>query len=537
VTAAPADDPAAFARGEHADTYLRDTPADRFDWRTYIGLFDARLLADPRGRRGLTRFRPVLFALLYLRRHLTDDDTGTVTLAAWHVDWLQRGLEWCSPNAGDTGPRHADIAPRESGKTTIHYLVRPMWAAAHGHRRFIAAFSDAATQAEDHLATFKAELDNNVLLREDYHGLVRPARRGVGATMADRKSLYIARDGFVFAARGMDTKLLGMKIGDRRPDLLLLDDIEPTESRYSTDQKTKRLATLINAILPLAVAAAVQIVGTVTMPGSIIHDLVLKGMERAGTRELDDGERAATEWVDNEQFAIHHYLPLVEDPVTGDRVSAWPAKWSTDYLIRIEGTESYQLNYANDPTAYSGEYWSTEDIRILPEGYQPVLSRVILSIDPATKAKVTSDFTGLAVVGYEPKHKRCVTLHVSAVKISPGARLRRHVLQILDTYEEIGGILIEDNQGGDTWYSVFHDMPVPVKTEPNTEDKDARARRLLTHHQRARCVWAHKLPSYMTQLLTYPKGHDDMIDAEGTAVEKLLPKPRRGGRRALAYVR
>ena len=43
--------------------------------------------------------------------------------------------------------------------------------------------------------------------------------------MADRVSLYHARSGFVFAAAGMDSSNLGMKVGDRRPDLLILDDI------------------------------------------------------------------------------------------------------------------------------------------------------------------------------------------------------------------------------------------------------------------------------------------------------------------------
>ncbi|MEI5603998.1 hypothetical protein WB307_47175, partial [Streptomyces brasiliscabiei] len=119
------------------------------------------------------------------------------------------------------------------------------------HARFAAAFADADAQAQTHLATFKAELDGNRLIREDFPLLVEPKTRGRGSVMADRVSLYHAASGFVFAAAGMDSSNLGMKVGDRRPDLIILDDIEPHEARYSGTLAEKRLQTLREAILPL----------------------------------------------------------------------------------------------------------------------------------------------------------------------------------------------------------------------------------------------------------------------------------------------
>jgi hypothetical protein len=43
----------------------------------------------------------------------------------------------------------------------------------------------------------------------------------------------------------MDSSNLGLKVGDARPDLLILDDIEPHEARYSAGLKAKRLDTLL----------------------------------------------------------------------------------------------------------------------------------------------------------------------------------------------------------------------------------------------------------------------------------------------------
>lgn len=168
-------------------------------------------------RRAATRNNPVLFALVYLVRHITDDVMG-VTLSDVHLAWGETAKGWMEPQTEPAADRRAEVAPREMGKSTWWFTILPMWAAAHGHVGFAAAFADTDTQAQTHLATFKAELDTNLLIREDYPDLCQPKTRGRGSVMADRVSLYHAASGFVFAAAGMDSSNLGMKVGDRPPD-------------------------------------------------------------------------------------------------------------------------------------------------------------------------------------------------------------------------------------------------------------------------------------------------------------------------------
>ncbi|MGW5064256.1 hypothetical protein ACWEQ2_44535 [Streptomyces sp. NPDC004096] len=45
--------------------YLDGMDAEKFSLDTYLSQFDARLLADPEGRRTLTRLDPLLFGLDY----------------------------------------------------------------------------------------------------------------------------------------------------------------------------------------------------------------------------------------------------------------------------------------------------------------------------------------------------------------------------------------------------------------------------------------------------------------------------------------
>lgn len=515
-----------------------------FSLDQYLLQFDPEMLAIPECRRELTRHEPLLFALLYLPHHLRGDEPGAqITLSEFHVALARSAVLWALTNDEPRANRDAYVCPREAGKSTWLFLILPLWAAAHGHRKFIGAFADAGKQAELHLLSFKQELDNNLLLRQDFPDLCRPGRRPSGVTESDTQSMLITASGFVFAAKGIDAKALGMKVGKRRPDLLILDDIEPDESNYSAYQKDKRLATLQNAILPLNIRARVVLAGTVTMPGSIVHDLVK-------TVSMPGEEQAA--WVADENFRVHYYRAIITDEETGERRSLWPAKWPIEFLLGIEHTRSYKLNYDNNPMARDGDYWNDDDIVVTE---LPALTAMLLSIDPAVtskkaptvKSKKAPDYTALAVIGYSSFHKRCSVLDAWAIRVPPGAQLRNRVLAILALHPQIRGIVVEVNQGGEVWEtSVLHNMPVKVKTVHQSEPKEVRAARLLARYQtRPRrnpakprgdvddlpfVTHAKRIPVAEEQLVGFPKApHDDVVDAIGTGVDQFLKRAKQAG--------
>ena len=87
------------------------------------------------------------------------------------------------------------------------------------------------------------------------------------------------------------------------PDLLILDDIEPHEARYSAALAANRLATLREAILPLNIYAHVILVGTVTMQGSIVHQIV-----RYSRGEVDEVVFIEVKTGDSRQSAVERSL-------------------------------------------------------------------------------------------------------------------------------------------------------------------------------------------------------------------------------------
>lgn len=483
-----------------------------FDLNSFLTSVDPQLLADDEGRRVVTRLSPMWFALIYLPHHLKGKETGDeITFSEFHLDLIEQAIRWVIPDSAPRQHRDCYVAPRNCGKSTWLFTILPLWAAAHGLKQFISAFADSATQAQMHLQTFRRELEHNELLRHDYPDLCTPARKSHGAAESDNTSMYIARSGFVFAARGADSRTLGMKVGNRRPDLLILDDIEPPEENYSIALKEKRLGAIQDSILPLNEMARVVIVGTVTMPDSIIHDLV-----RSATIPDD-----APEWIAAQNIRTHYYPALISDEETGEERSIWPARWPLDYLLSIRGTRDFQKNFMNDPAGSGGEYWRPEDFT-----YTGVkgITRQLLSIDPAVTSTNKSDYTALAVVGYSALEKRCVVRDAWQLRIQPGEPLRQRVLQILDSYPDTMGVLIETNQGGDTWNAILHHLPVKIYPVHPGVAKEVRAAHLLNHYQRGRVVHEKQLPAAEMQMVSFPKApHDDLVDAIGHGVAALMP--------------
>lgn len=491
---------------------LNGMSAENFDLPTYLSQWPDFVLLSPEGRRYLTRDNPLLFAILYLPHHL-QDKTKTdepITFAQCHFEWCALALNWLESTEGDpTGDRRAIIAPRETGKSTWWFQILPIWAVAHQHVKFISAFSGSARQAEGHLRSFRHEITSNDALLFDFPHLKKPRREQYGGRLVtDNVNLCIMKT-FAFSAKGLDTAVLGQKVDDQRPDLLILDDIEPGESNYSAAEVLKRLITVRDDILPLGFGAHLVWPGYTTMVDSLVHQMVraAQGLEVA-------------DWITALNMKIHYQPALVRNE-EGEHASFWPARWSNEYLLRERAVNphGFAKNFENDPIDNSGAWWRKEDIRY---DALPMYDRVVLVVDGAVTTKVTSDFTGLSVVGLDVRGRRFFVREAVGVKLA-GEQLRNVVLQLIEDYA-VSYVIAESNQGGDMWHIVLHDLPVRMITLHNKTKKEYRIKQLLMSYQRdnGRVFHERPLPQLERQELAYPTvTNDDIVDATATAVEHL----------------
>jgi predicted phage terminase large subunit-like protein len=139
------------------------------------------------------------------------------------ADFLRRPL--------GKGIKLAVAAPRGYAKSTLLSFVLPLWCATMQYKEFILLISETVGQAEDFLDDVKTELLTNDRLREDF-----PEACGKGEYRW-RNDDIVLRNGTRIYALGCGGKTRGRKHRSKRPDLILLDDVE---SRDSVESETTR---------------------------------------------------------------------------------------------------------------------------------------------------------------------------------------------------------------------------------------------------------------------------------------------------------
>jgi hypothetical protein len=460
------------------------------------------LLSVPEGRRELTRLDPMLFALVYLPHHLMDS-SGNITLSEFHLAVADYGLKWVKKELEPMEVRDAFIAPRECGKSTWIFTILPMWAAAHGHVKFLAAFSDAAAQAEGHLMTFKNELDMNEYLKADYPDLCKPMKSSyTGRPVAQAANRIVQANGFIFDANGIDTNSLGKKFGTTRPDLIILDDIEKGEKNYSEYQAGRQKDTVFDDIAPMNMKARMVFVGTTTMPNSVM-DQFRKFAQGDDSHELD--------WISEQNVQVH-YFPAILTGENGEERSIWPAKWTLEWLQSQRHTRTFAKNFMNRPLATDGQFWVNEDVRKCD---CEEFGNTMISVDPAVTKNKVSDYTGLSIVSRgecADAKSRVHIRHAEQFKGSPEA-LAERVIHLCEVFE-VGVLYVETNQGGDLWKSVFKDVPAKYRSKHQKISKEVRAGKALNFYQQDKIRHTAHFPVLEEQMYAFPKvKHDDVLDS------------------------
>jgi predicted phage terminase large subunit-like protein len=472
-----------------------------FPVERYLAKLKHSGMAHSAYRREVCRTSPILFALVYMQRHITLRDT-LISLSQFHVDIAMAAKEWMRTVLAPKECRHVWVAPRKGAKSTWLFLILALWAMAYGHRRYIVVYADTEDMGKGHLARLKHEFRDNARLKKDFPDLCRPMRDG----RKDNSTAYLSASDCLIEIKGMNSATLGSIHRERRPDALFFDDIEPKEGDYSAARKEKRLIDLIDAIFPCNDEAVVQIVGTTVMHGSIIHDVI-------------EGKP----WVAAQNIQTHYYPAIVEHPVTGEETSCWPQRWALEYLRkeRAENVRSYAKNFDNQPVGMDGSYWDAEDITYRDLSLQ--LTDRVLVLDPAAKSKKKNDETGIAMLGYVASRRTVLVERVIGVRLKP-EQLKARVHSIV-THNNIKLILVDTTNGGDHVLNTLAPLPVGVKIADVSISR-GKADRFATLHslyQQGRVVHARPLGSLEAQMKAYPRVlHDDQIDAVCLGVEHFL---------------
>jgi hypothetical protein len=455
---------------------VMEFPAD-FPWRARLAPIlergdDGRLLIETsrEWRIRITERDPLLFALIYLRKHVTVKrrDYDLANFSEWHLDFVT----FLRTMLGRPTQRRAFVVPRKGAKTTwIAAPIAPIWAIAHRHKRFVLLFGNNSEQATMHLATIRQELHENEILLADFEHLAPINVPG------SRDSLRtVLRGGATIAARGMESQALGIKSGADRPDFIVLDDVMPDGANNSSAKIQKRITTLVEAILPMNEEATVVLGGTTTLYDDLVHQLVMHAL----------GERTAP-WIAETHFEANYYPAILDEGTAAER-SLWPAMWSLSWLLRQayptgdrrRMARSFAMNYQNRPELVGG-------------------SRQV-----------------------------CIE-HVWSGRVT-GTELREMIWRLKASNPRLRRVYVERNQGGDLWRRILSPLPVGLELVLSRPDRRGSKREriewLLDQYLRLAIVHRSKHGKAQDQMIAWPRvTHDDMIDVIEAAVACLLGLP------------
>jgi len=190
------------------------------------------------------------------------------------------------------------------------------------------------------------------------------------------------------------------------------------------------------------------------------------------------------------------------------------------------GWDNFACSYLNDisglreGTIFRRDWWHDTYFDTLPSDRQYVYT---IGIDLATSVRERADYTAGVIVAADDRGEHWV-LHHSRIKTDTG---HRSFVEGLFAWADARGyrvsrIIMENNQAQEAIVAAIQqDTSLPIVGRRTDTDKRTRARGAATRYESHRVHHHASLRGreLETEMLAFDKGHDDLVDALGLAMD------------------
>lgn len=279
---------------------------------------------------------------------------GAVKSPACHREWWEL---FCSKNN-----QVAIAAPRRHAKTTAVTQTCALAAVLFREREYVLIVSDTITQAIQFLGDIKQELLENEALRALFKikGFIKET---------EDDFICMCEDGHIFrmSAKGAEQKLRGLKWNNKRPDLILCDDLENDEIVMNKERRLKFKRWFFAALVPcLSYRGKIMYVGTILHNDSLLESLMPKRMEKytVVTPLKTYSTRPNREWISVKYRAHTTEFDEILWPELYDK--SWFTRKRQEYID--QGIpDIYSQEYLNNPIDESIAYFRRSDFKDFTE--------------------------------------------------------------------------------------------------------------------------------------------------------------------------
>lgn len=329
-------------------------------------------------RRELTRNSHLLFFHIYMSRYVE------YKMAPLHQDFFAI--------TEDKKIRMAAIvAFRESSKSTIMSLSYALWAILGvQQKKFVVLVSQTQVQAKIHFKNIKDELERNSLLKADL-GPFKEDEWNAG-------SIFIPKYNARITAVSSEQSVRGLISGEHRPDLIICDDIDDSDSVRTEDSRQKTYGWFNDEIVPLGSRKT-----KIIIIGNLLHgDSLLMRLKK----EMNEGTREG----------IFREYPLLDEKGR----CLWPGKYPSQKEIdreklkagnKFSWNKEYLLNIIDEREAVVTKdqlHYYTD----LPRSRNDDDSSFAIGIDLAFSQDKAADFTAMVAAKIIPDSEGNNTIYI-----------------------------------------------------------------------------------------------------------------------------
>lgn len=418
--------------------------------------------------------------------------------AKHHLEMLKFAIEII-----ETKGHGVILAPRGSGKTTILNTGLLPWIIALNTDIRIALLSQKEQKAEAMSAAIMSIISESEEFIEVF-GNLRGTHKWTAGEWLRKDSRHFKTKDRTMVAAGADQS---SSVVSKRFDLIFADDVLDEINTYTIDRRDKIETWFWKTLKPTQAAegTAILVVGTRWVEDDLYQKLI----------------------EDNKWPSL--IIPAITQDEDGTEHSYWPEVWPLERLYAERedvGWDNFACSYLNDisglreGTIFRRDWWHDTYFDELPRDREYVFT---IGIDLATSVKERADYTAAVIVAADDRNEHWV-LHHQRIKTDVGHRefvQSQYDWAVAHGYT-VSRIIMENNQAQESIVATIQrDTNLPIVGRRTDTDKRARARGAATRYESHRVHHHSSLRGreLETEMLSFDKGHDDLVDALGLAMD------------------
>ena len=403
------------------------------------------------------------------------------------------------------------IAPRGHAKSSIVGGILPMHHLMFGEgKKLIVLCSRTQDHAVKLLGLIKDTLDYSESMRQLF------GYWGSHSAKSWAKTEIELKDGSMVLCKGTGQQLRGIKIGNQRPTLIIVDDPEDENNTKTAEAMESNLRWLLHSAVPSVAPrkGRLIIIGTPQHERCMVETLKeMKGWKNLEYKpDMDKGVALWEDW-----WSIKKLKEKMAELESINRLSVF----YREYMCEIVGDED-QLFKADDFRWYKGEVHLDSQrqayINMTEPEEKQIPINIFTGVDPASSTKQTADYSVIFNIGVDADgnryvlpyyRKRATPLNLAEAIVDNFRKYRSQKTRIESVgYQEmLREYVIKRCEQENLFIPGLN-----VKENPRT-NKSRRLESLQPIFARGQVHMDRNMQDLVNELLLFPRGkHDDLLD-------------------------